>query len=119
MESPGRTERKDTTINVRLPARTRDLIDSAATVSGKTRTEFILESARRSAEEVLLDQAVFGLGAKDYAGFLAALDMPNPPNDRLKSLLAAKAPWEAWSSPRRFLSASSTTSHVSTAANLR
>ena len=95
MESAGRTERKDTTINVRLPARTRDLIDSAASVSGKTRTEFILESARRSAEEVLLGQAVFGLGATDYAGFLAALDKPNPPNDRLKSLLAAKAPWEA------------------------
>lgn len=95
MESAGRTERKDTTINVRLPARTRDLIDSAASASGKTRTEFILESARRSAEEVLLDQSLFSLDAKQSAEFQAALDSSNPPNNKLRALLAAKAPWEA------------------------
>ena len=95
MEAARRTDRKDTTINVRLPARTRDLIDFAASASGKTRTEFILESARKSAEEVLLDQSLFALDAKQYSAFLAALDKPNPPNEKLKSLLVAKAPWEA------------------------
>jgi uncharacterized protein (DUF1778 family) len=86
--------RKDATINVRVPAKTRELIDIAAAMSGKTRTEFILESSKRSAEEVLLDQTLFPLGEEGFRAFMDVLDRPNPPNSALKSLLSSKAPWE-------------------------
>ena len=46
------------TINLRIEAQTRHLIDDAAAVLGKTRTEFMIDSARAQAIDVLLDQRV-------------------------------------------------------------
>jgi uncharacterized protein (DUF1778 family) len=86
--------RRDAVINVRLARQTRELIDSAAAAAGKSRSEFIIESARRSAMDVLLDQRFFVLDPKQFAEFQAALDQPPAPNRKLKALLATKAPWE-------------------------
>ena len=46
------------TLNLRIPAAARNLIDRAASSTGKTRTDFILDAARRAAEEALLDRAL-------------------------------------------------------------
>lgn len=86
--------RRDSVINVRLPTATRALIDGAASAMGKTRTEFVLESARQRATEILLDQALFSLDEQNYAAFLQALDHPPEPTAKLRALLNAKAPWE-------------------------
>jgi len=85
---------RDTVINVRLPRMLRDLIDRAADVQGKTRSEFILESARTHAIDVLLDQRLFSLSADQYDSFMSVLDAPPVPNEMLKLLFASKAPWE-------------------------
>jgi uncharacterized protein (DUF1778 family) len=85
---------KGTTINLRAPAPLRDLIDRAASALGQTRTEFMLESSRRHAEDVLLDRRLFSLSDGAYQQFLHLLDEPPPPGDALKALLAAKSPWE-------------------------
>ena len=87
-------QRRDAVINVRLPTKLRDLIDRAAAVVGKTRTDFILESARKHAIDVLLDQRLFSLEPKQYEEFLRVLDQPMESNARLKQLLASKSPWE-------------------------
>ena len=87
--------RHDAVINVRLPAKTRDLIDSAAALSGKTRTEFMLESARQHATDVLLEQRLFSLDGRSYEAFLEVLDNPPAPSPKLRALLTDKAPWEA------------------------
>jgi uncharacterized protein (DUF1778 family) len=92
--SPLREQRRDTTINVRLSAKTRDLIDTAAELSGKTRSEFILESARQQATDVLLDHRLFSLDEEAYAAFMVALDDAPAPAERLRKLFAEKAPWE-------------------------
>jgi len=89
-----RSERRDAVINVRLPTRLRDLIDRAVEVVGKTRSEFILESARKHAIDVILDQRLFSLDPKQYNEFVRVLDQPAEPNARLKKLLASKSPWE-------------------------
>ena len=73
-------------INLRIEAGTRQLIDDAAAVLGKTRTEFMVESARRQAVDVLLDQHLFGLDPERYDAFMAALDNPPAPGPKLKSL---------------------------------
>ena len=75
----GLAQKRDTTINIRLTARMRDLIDSAASSVGKTRSEFILESASRQAIDMLLDQRLFSLGEAEYAAFVSALDHPPEP----------------------------------------
>jgi uncharacterized protein (DUF1778 family) len=89
-----RKNRSDTTINVRVSKMWRDLIDNAASVLGKTRTDFIVESARNHAIDVLLDQRFFTLEGGDYGAFVNALNNPPPPSDRLRKLMTAKAPWE-------------------------
>src|SRR5438094_5439250 len=84
--------RRDT-LNLRIPAAERNLIDRAAESSGKTRTDFILEAARRAAEEALLDRAMLSVSPAAYAKFLARLDAPAQPNERLRRTMRAKAPW--------------------------
>jgi uncharacterized protein (DUF1778 family) len=91
-----RVEGRSTTISLRIPVQRRDLIDRAAKVTGKTRTEFILESAARAAEDALLDQRLFHLSEEGHRAFLAALDAPPRPEAvaKLRQLLAKPAPWE-------------------------
>jgi uncharacterized protein (DUF1778 family) len=81
------------TLNLRIPAHDRSLIDRAAQSSGKTRTDFILGAARRAAEETLLDQSLFLVSQATYVKFLAMLDAPAKPNARLRRTMKAKPPW--------------------------
>ena len=81
-------------INLRIETQTRRLIDDAAAILGKTRTEFMIESARRQAIDVLLDQRLFMLDAKRYDSFMRALDSPPAPGPKLRSLLRRVPAWE-------------------------
>src|SRR5262245_8707462 len=74
-------------INLRIEAQTRQLIDDAAAILGKTRTEFMVESARRQAIDVLLDQRLLMLDPERYNAFRQALDNPPAPGPKLRSLL--------------------------------
>lgn len=85
---------RTTSINLRVTPQVRELIDTAAAALGKSRTEFMLDSARRQAIDVLLDQRLFVLDAGQHDAFMKVLDNPPPPNARLKKLLASKAPSE-------------------------
>jgi uncharacterized protein (DUF1778 family) len=80
-------------INLRVEASTRQLIDDAAAVLGKTRTEFMIESARRQAIDVLLDQRLFVLDPDRHDAFVHALDHPPAPGPKLRSLLRRVPAW--------------------------
>lgn len=80
-------------INLRMDATSRQLIDHAAAVLGKTRTEFMVESARRQAVDVLLDQRLFGLDPERFDAFVEALDNPPAPGPKLTSLLRRVPAW--------------------------
>ena len=94
MTTPNTKPRRET-LNLRIPAIERGLIDRAAESAGKTRTDFILEAARRAAEEVLLDRALMVVSPEAYAKFLKRLDRPAQPSERLRRTMQAKAPWQA------------------------
>ncbi|MBI3713474.1 MAG: DUF1778 domain-containing protein [Burkholderiales bacterium] len=81
-------------INLRALPEQRDLIDQAATVLGKNRSDFMLEAACERAQAVLLDQVFFGLDAQKFQQFTAMLDAPQSANEGLERLMAVKAPWE-------------------------
>lgn len=89
-----RTSARDANINIRAQQRQRELIDQAAEVTGKTRTDFILEAACQKAEDILLDRRMFALPSDKWEEFLAALDAPAQSNNNLRDLLIAPAPWE-------------------------
>jgi uncharacterized protein (DUF1778 family) len=81
-------------INLRIETHTRRLIDDAAAVLGKTRTQFMIESARQHAIDVLLDQRLFVLNADRYDAFMHALDNPPAPGPKLRSLLRRVPAWQ-------------------------
>jgi uncharacterized protein (DUF1778 family) len=45
-------------LNIRIKPKVRELIDRAAELAGKNRTDFVLDAARRAAEDTLLDRTV-------------------------------------------------------------
>jgi uncharacterized protein (DUF1778 family) len=85
---------KRDSLNIRIKPEDRGLIDRAAHAVGKNRTDFVLDATRRAAEEILLDRTVFMVSPDAYAEFLARLDAPPQPNERLRKTLQTPAPWE-------------------------
>ncbi len=85
---------RDAVINLRVLSQQRDLIDQAAQLVGKNRSDFILEAACDKAQSVLLDQIFFSLDDTKFRQFAAMLDAPALPNPGLERLLAVKAPWK-------------------------
>ncbi len=88
------SQNRDVTINIRVKQEQRNIIDRAAEVQGKTRSEFMLESAYQKAQDVLLDWTFFDLDPLKYQEFIALLDGVPQPNQKLQKLLTTKAPWE-------------------------
>jgi uncharacterized protein (DUF1778 family) len=84
---------RDAAINLRAHPEQRELIDQAARLLGKNRSDFMLEAACDKAQSVLLDQVFFRLNDEKFREFTAMLDAPVQPNAGLDRLFAIKAPW--------------------------
>jgi uncharacterized protein (DUF1778 family) len=65
---------RDAAIHLRALPEQRDLIDQAARVLGKNRSDFMLDAACERAQAVILDQVFFNLDAKKFEQFNALLD---------------------------------------------
>lgn len=85
---------RDAAINLRARPEQRDLIDHAASLLGKNRSDFMLEAACDRARSVVLDQVFFELDDARFQQFSALLDAPAAPNPGLERLLAVRAPWD-------------------------
>jgi uncharacterized protein (DUF1778 family) len=85
---------RDVTINIRATQSQRDLIDQAAHIQGKSRSEFMLESAYQKAQDALLERTFFGLDDRKYQEFVTLLDAPLGSNAKLHHLLTTQSPWE-------------------------
>jgi uncharacterized protein (DUF1778 family) len=81
-------------VNLRVREDVRDLIDQAARVNGKTRSDFMIEASRQAAENALLDQTFVRVDAEPYAQVLAVLDTP-PSGAGYERLMRASKPWKA------------------------
>ncbi len=84
---------RDAAISLRALPEQRDLIDRAAALLGKNRSDFMLEAACERAQAVVLDQVFFSLDADKFRQFTKLLDAPAAGNAGLKKLMAVKAPW--------------------------
>lgn len=84
---------RDAAINLRALPDQRALIDHAAQLLGKNRSDFMLEAACDKARSVMLDQIFFGLDADRFRQFTKLLDAPPKRNPGLDRLMAVKAPW--------------------------
>ena len=59
-----------------------------------SRFDFMLSTACREAESVLLDRCYFALSDEVFQRFTSMLDSPPRDNPRLRRLLQTKAPWD-------------------------
>jgi uncharacterized protein (DUF1778 family) len=81
-------------INLRVSRGQKTLIDRAARALGRNRSDFMLETACREAESVLLDRRYFALPDEEFKRFTAMLEKPPASNPRLARLLRTRAPWD-------------------------
>jgi uncharacterized protein (DUF1778 family) len=80
-------------VNLRIREDVRRVIDRAATLRGKTRSDFMIDAAYRAAEDTLLDQTLVRVDADSYQHYLAVLDQP-PGGEGFERLMKAPKPWQ-------------------------
>jgi uncharacterized protein (DUF1778 family) len=90
-----KAERKEHPISMRLPEADIAMIDRAAGLRGRSRTDFVREAAVRAAEEVLMENRPIRMSVEGFADFMAALTAPTAPVPEMVELIRRPAPWEA------------------------
>ncbi|HRC24237.1 MAG TPA: DUF1778 domain-containing protein, partial [Nitrospira sp.] len=90
-----RTEKLD----LRVSVSTKKTLEAAASVSSRTVSAFVLESALARADEALADRRTFHLSKAKWTEFLAALDAPTRPLPQMQRLLAEPGFFDATPAP--------------------
>ena len=85
------TTEKQKVVNLRIDEIRRNLIDRAARIQGKSRTEFMIEAATKEAEQVILDQKIYILDEADCQ-YLSRSELK--PDPKLVQLFKSQSPWE-------------------------
>lgn len=86
--------RKEHPISMRLPEADIAMIDRAAGLRGRSRTDFVRDAAVRAAEDVLMENRPVRLSPKGFAAFMAALSAPAAAVPQMVELAKRPAPWE-------------------------
>jgi uncharacterized protein (DUF1778 family) len=81
-------------VNLRIREDVRILIDRAAKIRGKTRSDFMIDAAYRAAEDTLLDQTLIQVDAESYRHYLDILDQP-PSGEGFERLMSVPKPWQS------------------------
>lgn len=95
------TDRKEYPISMRLPEADVAMIDRAASLRGRSRTDFVREAAVRAAEEVVMENRLIRMSPEGFAAFMDILSRPAMPVAEMVELGKRPAPWEPGYSPRR------------------
>jgi uncharacterized protein (DUF1778 family) len=86
--------RKDHPLSMRFRKSDIAIIDRAAGLRGRSRTDFVREAALREAGEVLMERTVVRMSPE---AFRAAINAPAAPVREMVELLRRPAPWETGS----------------------
>lgn len=82
-------------LSLRISPKDRNLIDRAALVAHKSRSEFLLDSARAAATDTLLDQRLFILEPAELTVFEQALSKAPTFAEVFKRLKKRASPWKS------------------------
>lgn len=83
-----RRRHKDERVYVRVSEDVKRTLERAAEVTGRSLSDFVVNSAFDAARKAIEDAERMHLAAEDRAVFLAALSTPPAPNDALKAAAA-------------------------------
>ncbi|PIO97298.1 DUF1778 domain-containing protein [Pleomorphomonas carboxyditropha] len=97
----GATERKDYPVSMRLPEADLAIIDRAARLRGRSRTDFVREAAMQAAEDVVLQTLPIRMSQEGFQAFVDTLSEPARPVPEMVEVLKRPAPWETPGSGER------------------
>ena len=86
--------RKEYPISMRLLEADIAMIDRAAGLRGRSRTDFVREAAVRAAEDVLMENRMIRMNPEGFSEFLAILAGPPAPVPEIVEVVKRPAPWE-------------------------
>jgi uncharacterized protein (DUF1778 family) len=98
---PRPVERKEHPLSMRLPEADIAIIDRAATLRGRSRTDFMRDAAVRAAEDVLMETMPIRMSPAGSKAFMAALSGPATAVPEIVELFKRPAPWETRGSKTR------------------
>jgi uncharacterized protein (DUF1778 family) len=75
-------------LSFRMPEDDIAIIDRAAKLQGRSRTDFVREAALRAAEMAILDETVIRLSAEEFDWLTKQIENPGEPSQALRELLA-------------------------------
>lgn len=91
---PRSVVRKEHPLSMRLPESDIAIIDRAAAIRGRSRTDFVREAAVQAAENVLMETMPIRMSPAGYKAFVKALSEPAAPVPEMIELFQRTAPWE-------------------------
>ena len=91
---PRAADRKDHPLSMRLPEADIAMIDRAAGLRGRSRTNSVRDAAVRAAEDVLMEAALVRMSPDGFEAFVAAISAPAAAVPEMVELLRRPAPWE-------------------------
>jgi uncharacterized protein (DUF1778 family) len=91
---PVRAKKKEHPLSMRLPETDIAIIDRAADLRGRSRTDFVRDAAVRAAEEVLMENTPIRMSPKGFSAFMAAVTAPPIAVSEIVEVLKRRAPWE-------------------------
>jgi uncharacterized protein (DUF1778 family) len=95
IEMSANAERKEHPISMRFPEPDIAMIDRAARLRGRSRTDFVRDAAVRAAEDVLMEHRPIRMTPEGFSEFLAALAAPAAAVPEMVELAKRPAPWES------------------------
>ena len=87
-------KRKEHPLSMRLPEADIAIIDRAATLRGRSRTDFVRDAAVRAAEDVLMETMPIRMSPAGFKTFITALSGPATAVPEMVELFRRAAPWE-------------------------
>lgn len=78
-------------IELKTSAALKDMLNSAASLTGQDLTSFLLTSAEERAKEVLSQYQSLSLSHDEQVNFMRALKNPGKPNQNLRNLMSEES----------------------------
>jgi uncharacterized protein (DUF1778 family) len=87
-------KRKDYPLSMRLPEADIAMIDRAASLRGRSRTDFVRNAAVEAAEAALMETMFIRMSPEGFDAFMAAINAPATPVPEMVEVLKRRPPWE-------------------------
>jgi uncharacterized protein (DUF1778 family) len=90
---PRSMKKKNHPLSMRMPRADLAIIDRAAQLRGRSRTDFVRDAAMRAAETALMENAPIRMSAQGFGAFMAVLAAPAKAVPEMVALFQHKDPW--------------------------